>query len=244
MMDNRIKKFKNMNFGELTVIEKDGEFFFIAKEVASMLGYVNQRKAIFDHVYDEDKGVTKWNTLGGIQNITVINESGLYSLILSSKLPSAKAFKLWVTREVLPSIRKHGGYIKDQEKKSNEEILASAVLLANNLIEEKDRLIKDLEPKAEYFDKLVDANLLMNLRNTAKELHIPQNKFIKFLIDNGYLYRDKRNKLLPYSARNKGYFEVKEWFNQDNEQVGFQTLTTPKGRCFLLFLIGGDVAGD
>lgn len=83
-----------------------------------MLGYVNPRKAVYDHVDEEDKGVTKWNTPGGIQNISIINESGLYSLILSSKLPQAKIFKAWVTREVLPSIRKNGGYIAGQEKKN------------------------------------------------------------------------------------------------------------------------------
>ena len=98
-MISNLKTFENKNFGKLTVIEKDGEFFFIANEVATMLGYVNPRKAIYDHVDEEDKGVTKWNTPGGIQNISIINESGLYSLILSSKLPQAKIFKAWVTRE-------------------------------------------------------------------------------------------------------------------------------------------------
>ena len=83
-MISNLKTFENKNFGKLTVIEKDGEFFFIANEVAAMLGYVNPRKAVYDHVDEEDKGVTKWNTPGGIQNISIINESGLYSLILSS----------------------------------------------------------------------------------------------------------------------------------------------------------------
>ena len=243
MMDNRIQRFKNMNFGELTVIEKDGEFFFIAKEVASMLGYTNPHKAIRDHVEIEDKGTERIvHPFGGSQATIVINESGLYSLILSSKLQQAREFKTWVTKEILPSIRKHGGYIKDQEKKSNEEILASAVLLANNLIIEKEEKIKTLEPKAEYYDKLVERNLLMNIRNTAKELHIPQNKFVSFLEENGFLYRDKDNILLPYAHKNKGYFEVKEWYNQG--KVGFQTVTTPKGRCFLLFLIGGEKGDD
>ena len=98
----------------------------------------------------------KHDTLGGRQSFTIINESGLYSLILSSKLPQAKDFKRWVTTEVLPSIRKNGGYIKNQEKMSNEEILANAVLLANHLIAEKEKIIEDLEPKAKYFDELVN----------------------------------------------------------------------------------------
>ena len=97
-------------FGDIRAIEKDGEPWFVGKDVAVALGYANTRKAIADHVDDEDKGVTKCDTLGGEQNVTIINESGLYSLVLSSKLPSAKQFKRWVTAEVLPSIRRHGAY--------------------------------------------------------------------------------------------------------------------------------------
>ena len=122
--------FENMEFGKLTVMEKDGEFFFIGKEVAEKLGYSNTRDALVRHVDIDDKadvvfhdgrqrrskGVVKHDTLGGRQSFTIINESGLYSLILSSKLPQAKDFKRWVTTEVLPSIRKNGGYIKNQKK--------------------------------------------------------------------------------------------------------------------------------
>lgn len=241
---SKLITFENMKFGKLTVIEKDGEFFFISKEIAEKLGYANSRKAVLDHVDSEDKGVTEWNTLGGVQNVSIINESGLYSLILSSKLPQAKEFKRWVTKDVLPSIRKNGGYIKNQENLSKEEILANAVLLANNLIAEKDKVIEDLEPKAKYFDELVDNNLLTNFRNTAKELHIPQKVFIQFLIDKEFIYRDKKNRLLPYAKNNKGYFEIKEWCRNDNDAVGIQTFVTPKGRHFLLLLIGGDDTCD
>lgn len=241
---SKLITFENMKFGKLTVIEKDGEFFFISKEIAEKLVYANSRKAVLDHVDSEDKGVTEWNTLGGVQNVSIINESGLYSLILSSKLPQAKEFKRWVTKDVLPSIRKNGGYIKNQENLSKEEILANAVLLANNLIAEKEKVIEDLEPKAKYFDELVDNNLLTNFRNTAKELHIPQKVFIQFLIDKGLIYRDKKNRLLPYAKNNKGYFEIKEWCRDDNDAVGIQTFVTPKGRHFLLLLIGGDDTCD
>lgn len=95
---------------EVRMIEKESEPQFVGKDVAEILGYSNTRKAILNHVDDEDKGVTKWDTLGGLQDITIINESGLYSLILKPKLPNAKKFKRWVTSEVLPSIRKHGMY--------------------------------------------------------------------------------------------------------------------------------------
>lgn len=241
---SKLITFENMKFGKLTVIEKDGEFFFISKEIAEKLGYANSRKAVLDHVDSEDKGVTEWNTLGGVQNVSIINESGLYSLILSSKLPQAKEFKRWVTKDVLTSIRKNGGYIKNQENLSKEEILANAVLLANNLIAEKDKVIEGLEPKAKYFNELVDNNLLTNFRNTAKELHILQKVFIQFLIDKEFIYRDKKNRLLPYAKNNKGYFEIKEWCRNDNDAVGIQTFVTPKGRHFLLLLIGGDDTCD
>ena len=236
--------FENMEFGKLTVMEKDGEFFFIGKEVAEKLGYSNTRDALVRHIAEEDKGVVKHDTLGGRQSFTIINESGLYSLILSSKLPQAKDFKRWVTTEVLPSIRKNGGYIKNQEKMSNEEILANAVLLVNHLIAEKEKIIEDLEPKAKYFDELVNNHLLTNFRNTAKELHIPQKVFIQFLIDQNLIYRDKKNRLLPYAKNNKGYYEIKEWCRNDNDAVGVQTFVTLKGRHFLLLLIGGDDTCD
>lgn len=237
--------FENMEFGKLTVMEKDGEFFFIGKEVAEKLGYARGRKAVLDHVDAEDRDEVPFqDAIGRMQKTSIINESGLYSLILSSKLPQAKDFKRWVTTEVLPSIRKNGGYIKNQENMSNEEILANAVLLANNLIAEKEKIIEDLEPKAKYFDELVNNHLLTNFRNTAKELHIPQKVFIQFLIDKELIYRDKKNRLLPYAKNNKGYFEVKEWCKEGSEAVGIQTFVTPKGRSYLLLLIGGEKTHD
>ena len=237
--------FENMEFGKLTVMEKDGEFFFIGKEVAEKLGYARGRKAVLDHVDAEDRDEVPFqDAIGRMQKTSIINESGLYSLILSSKLPQAKEFKRWVTTEVLPSIRKNGGYIKNQEKMSNEEILANAVLLANHLIAEKEKIIEDLEPKAKYFDELVNNHLLTNFRNTAKELHIPQKVFIQFLIDQNLIYRDKKSRLLPYAKNNKGYFEVKEWCKEGSEAVGIQTFVTPKGRNYLLLLIGGEETCD
>ena len=236
--------FENMEFGKLTVMEKDGEFFFIGKEVAEKLGYSNTRDALVRHVDTDDKADVVFHDGRQRRNMVSINESGLYSLILSSKLPQAKDFKRWITTEVLPSIRKNGGYLKNQEHMSNEEILANAVLLANHLIAEKEKIIEDLEPKAKYFDELVNNNLLTNFRNTAKELHIPQKVFIQFLIDQNLICRDKKNRLLPYAKNNKGYFEVKEWCKEGSEAVGIQTFVTPKGRSYLLLLIGGEKTRD
>lgn len=236
---NNILQFNNKEFGELTVIEKDGEFFFLGKEVAEKLGYSNTRDALARHVDIVDRADVGIHDGRQMRSMTAINESGLYSLILSSKLPSAKRFKHWVTKEVLPSIRKNGGYIAGQEKLTNEEILAKAMLVANNVIEEKNQKIKELEPKANYYDHLVDKNLLTNFRNTAKQLNIPQKAFIDFLLANDFVYRDKYQRLLPYSRKNKGYFEVKEWISEDGRLVGIQTLITPKGRNYFLVLLGG-----
>ena len=115
---NNIQVFHHELFGDIrTMTNEQGETFFVGKDVAEALGYANPRKALHDHVNDEDKGVTKRDTLGGTQQMTIINESGLYALVLSSKLPQARVFKHWVTSEVLPQIRKTGGYIptKDAE---------------------------------------------------------------------------------------------------------------------------------
>ena len=111
---NYMEIFKNSEFGSVRTTLIDNQPYFVGKDVADILGYKNNRQAIRDHVDEDDKGVTKWFTKGGAQNLTVINESGLYSLILGSKLPSAKRFKKWVTSEVLPSIRKHGIYTIDE----------------------------------------------------------------------------------------------------------------------------------
>lgn len=115
MTKNEIQVFENTDFGNVRVVEYNGEPYFVAKEVCDILDYTNSRKAIADHVDEEDKGVTKCDTPGGKQNLTIINESGLYSLIIGSKLPEAKQFKHWVTSEVLPSIRKTGKYSARKE---------------------------------------------------------------------------------------------------------------------------------
>lgn len=158
-------------------------------DVAAALGYGKGKSlanAVTNHVDSEDKGVTELMTPGGKQNVTIINESGLYSLILSSKLPTAKQFKRWVTSEVLPSIRKNGGYIAGQEQLSPEELMAKALLVANKTLAERDARISELTvqntimlPKARYFDELISRNTLTNFRETAKELGISEKAFIR-----------------------------------------------------------------
>lgn len=134
--------FKNLvhpEFGELRTVEIDGEPWFVGKDVAAALGYTNSRDAIATHVFADDKGVESIDTLGGRQKMTIINESGLYALVFGSRLKIAKEFKHWVTSEVLPSIRKNGAYIRNQENMTPAEIVARGLIAAQKIIEEREK---------------------------------------------------------------------------------------------------------
>lgn len=228
---NEIKIFNNEEFGQVRVIEINDEPWFVGKDVAEALGYSNTRDALALHVDIEDKNTVAFSDgKRGNPNQTIINESGLYSLILSSKLLNAKRFKRWVTFEILPSIRKNGGYIENQENLTPEQIVANALIVAQNIINEKDKQIEKMQPKAEYFDTLVDRNLLTNFRDTAKEFGIKEREFINYLLDHGYLYRDRKKRLKPYVEKNNGLFEVKEFVIKETGFASVQTLITPKGR--------------
>lgn len=234
---NDLMIFQSPEYGQIRTVDVDGEPWLVGKDVAQALGYKNPQEAIRTHVDPEDKGVSEILTPGGKQSVPIINESGLYSLVLSSKLPGAKKFRRWVTGEVLPSIRKRGGYIAGQETMSGEELMAKALMVAQKTLEEREARISQLtvqnqimQPKADYFDALVDRNLLTNLRETAKQLNIKERTFISFLLERKYLFRDKKGKLLPYADKNHGLFEVKECFNEKTQWSGTQTLVTPKGR--------------
>ena len=235
---NNLQIFNNPEFGAVRAVEHDGEPWFVGKDVAEALGYSNTRDALDRHVDDDDKNsVVNPDGKRGNPNVTIINESGLYSLILSSKLPGAKKFKRWVTAEVLPALRKNGGYIIGQENMTDAEIMAKALVVAQNTIAQRDKRISELtvtaqimQPKADYFDELVDRNLLTNFRETAKQLGIRERTFIAFLMDHKYIYRDKRGRLMPYAEKNSGLFEIKESTNEKTKWSGTQTLITPKGR--------------
>lgn len=230
----------NYNGGEVRTVQKDGEPWFVLKDVCNALGISNPTMTA--NRLDADE-VTKLD-LGGLSGETnIINESGLYNVILRSDKPEAKPFRKWVTSEVLPSIRKHGAYMTP-------ETLEAAILSPDYLLkvvtalkDETDkrkaleavnsRLTVEnqiMQPKADYFDELVDRNLLTNFRETAKELGVPPKKFVQFLIERKYLYRDTRGKLLPFENKNSGLFEVKETFNEKTQWSGTQTMVTPKGR--------------
>lgn len=231
---NELQTFNNPDFGEVRTLNIDGEPWFVAADVCKAL---ELDKTATRRLDEDEKGLRSTQTLGGNQETLVINEPGLYTLVLGSRKPEAKAFKRWITHDVIPSIRKNGGYIAGQEAMTAEELMAKALLVAKKTIEEKEAELsrKQVEnaimaPKADYFDELVERNTLTNFRETAKQLGVKQKAFISFLMERKFIYRDKRGKLLPYADKNDGLFEVKECFNNATQWAGTQTLVTPKGR--------------
>lgn len=191
---SNIQIFENPEFGKVRTVEVNGEPWMVGKDIAEALGYSNPRKALADHVDMEDKGVTKCDTLGGLQDFTIINESGLYSLVLSSKLPGAKKFKRWVTVDVLPSIRKNGAYIKDQENLSDTELIARALLASQKIIEEKQKVIERMAPKEIFADAVAASDSSILVGELAKILkqngaEIGQNRLFEWLRKNGYLIK-------------------------------------------------------
>ena len=230
-----LKIFTNPDFGEVRTLEENGSVLFCGSDVAVALGYAKPRNAIGTHC----KGALKRGilTAGGNQEMTFIPEGDVYRLIVRSKLPGAEQFERWVFDEVLPSIRKNGGYIAGQEAMTAEELMAKALLVAKKTIEEKEAELsrKQVEnaimaPKADYFDELVDRNLLTGIRETAKELGVKQKVFVDFLLDKKYLHRSKSGKLTPTAGKGDGLFEMKECFNEKTSWAGTQVMVTPKGR--------------
>lgn len=217
-------------------VQRDGEPWFVLKDVCAVLG-ISKYRDTADRLDEDERGSARVDTLGGAQDMTIINESGLYNVILRSDKPEARPFRKWVTGEVLPSIRKTGGYISGQDSLSPEELMAKALMVAQKTLAERDARISALtvenqilQPKAEYFDQLVDRNLLTGFRETAKLLEVSPKRFVDFLLEKKYIYRDQRGKLMPYAEKNNGLFELKERFNDKTQWTGTQTLITPKGR--------------
>lgn len=215
---NNLKIFENKEFGEIRTVIKDGEPWFVGKDVTKILGYERPTKAILDHVDGEDlDAVPIQDSIGRMQNTPVVNESGLYSLILSSKLPNAKKFKKWVTSEVLPSIRKNGGYIAGQETMSDDELMARALQVAQNKILERDKQIETMKPKAIFADAVAASHTSILIGDLAKLIsqngvNIGQKRLFKWLRDNGYLI--KRNgsdwNMPTQRSMEVKLFEVKE----------------------------------
>ena len=247
-MENKIKIFYHDVFGEVRTLTIDGEPWFVGKDIAEVLGYSNSRKALADHVDDEDKmdGVTIRDSIGREQKPIFINESGLYSLILSSRLPGAKAFKRWITSEVLPTIRKTGGYV------SNEKLFTETYLpFADDSVKELFRLnlkvIRQLNEKIERDKPLVDfanhvgkSETLIDMGAMAKlaekemeNIRIGRNRLFKWLREKGILM----NNNLPYQRYvEAGYFQVCDANGGSKEKplIFPQTMVTGKGQIYLI----------
>lgn len=239
--------FKNEQFGEVRTATINNQIYFNLNDCCQILDLSNPRKTI--ERLNKD-GVTTSDiidSLGRTQQANFINEANFYKLVFQSRKPEAEKFADWVTSEVLPSIRKHGAYMTDQVAYNithNKQALGDLLMMAGQQLKEKEQIIHNLEaeksvlsvenmvmkPKADYFDELVDRNLLTSFRETAKQLKVKERKFIDFLLDKKYIYRDKKGKLMPFADKNNGLFEVKESVNEKTNWSGTQTLITPKGR--------------
>ncbi len=220
---NDLQIFKNPEFGEIRTIEKDGEPWFVGKDVAEVLGYSNTADAVQKHVDDDDKLTSQIAIAGQNRNIIIINESGLYSLVLSSKLPGAKQFKRWITSEVIPSIRKHGGYLTPDKL---EEVLLkpdTLIQLAQNLKAEQEKRMalevkmEEQKPKVLFAESVEAAKTSILIGELAKLLkqngiNIGQNRLFEWLRNNGYLIRRQGSdyNMPTQRAMEMGLFEIKE----------------------------------
>lgn len=238
---NELQVFRNEEFGEVRTVSREDGPWFVAADVCRVLEHSNVSVAL-DRVDEDEKAKLNLGLPGGETNC--VSESGLYELIMGSRKPQAKAFKRWVKHDVLPSIRKHGAYMTpaaiEEALLNPDTIIQLATALKNEqartaALEEKNAHLavqnNIMAPKADYFDDLVDRNLLTNFRQTAKELKVRERTLIRFLLDRKYIYRDKQGRLLPYAQHvDTGLFEVKETYNEKTNWSGTQTLITPKGR--------------
>ena len=237
VMNNKIEVFKNEQFGKIRTALIENEPWFVAVDVCRALEIGNSSQAI-SRLDADEKMITLISNEGnkrGNPNMTVVNEPGLYTLILSSRKPEAKAFKRWITHDVIPTIRKTGGYMTDSLLERIQKEPAVIVEFAQALILEKNR-VKALEcelntakPKADYYDAFINPDDCTNIRTTAKELKIPERKFVQFLLKEKYLFRSPSGQLLPYNKdSNAGLFIVRDFVTFC--YTGSQTYFTPKGK--------------
>lgn len=247
---NEIQNF-DFNGAQVRALTIDNEPYFVGKDVAEILGYRNTSKAILKHVDDEDKQILKSQngTLENIPNrgLQIINESGLYSLILSSKLPTAKQFKRWVTSKVLPTIRKHGAYMTDKKAEAivtNKDALADLLKQASDQLKEKDIQIAEMKPKALFADAITESHTSILVGDLAKILRqngveIGARRLFKWLRDNHYLISRKGSDYNSPTQRSMemGLFEIKESSHINGNGVNVITKTpkvTGKGQKYFV----------
>lgn len=252
---NDLQIFKNEEFGEIRTLEIGNEPYFVGKDIAETLIYKEPHKAIVNHVDEDDRikyPIT--DELGRKQETWIINESGLYSLIMGSKLPSAKKFKRWVTSEVLPAIRKTGGYIVGEENMNEDELILKAMNVLNAKVEnlkqrnilleaqnnQKDQLIGELKPKADYTDKILQSKGTVKVNVIANDYGLTAIAMNKLLHKLGIQYKQGGDWLLYAEYRGKGYTHSKtiHFFHNDGRPDTKMNMEwTQKGRLFLYELL-------
>ena len=241
-MDNKLMTFENAAFGKIRTLTIDGEPWFVAVDVCRALEIGNPTDAMRRLDADERTLVSIEGASNGLP-VNAVNEPGLYTLILGSRKPEAKAFKRWITHEVIPAIRKHGAYMT---KSVLEQVLENpelVLLMAQRMLEEqrKNELLQQelrlAKPKADFYDAFIHPECCTNLRATAKELKVPEKMFTAFLIRKRYLYRAPSGTLLPYAKpASDGLFFVKDYIAVNGHQ-GVYTLVTPKGKTLFLSML-------
>jgi len=238
-MQNDLQIFENNDFGKVRVIDIDGQPWFLGKDVTNALGYQNTRKALIDHVDSEDKNtVTIRDGIPGNPNKTIINESGLYSLILSSKLPDAKKFKRWVTSEILPSIRKHGAYIIDEILEEAVRSQDFALELFGKLQAEKGKnaalldRVEEFAPKARYYDLILQCKGVVQVSIIAKDYGMTAVAFNRLLHDMRIQFKMGNTWLLYKQLADQGFTKTRTYYTPGGNGV-IHTYWTQKGRLFL-----------
>ena len=243
----KIQIFKHEKFGDIQTINRDGEPWFVGKDVASVLGYAKPENAVAIHVDNEDKTTTLIQGTGSNykSKAIIINESGLYSLILSSKLPQAKEFKRWVTNEVLPQIRKTGGYIPLNDCEDSADIMARALMIAQRTIEQKDALLEMQKPKVRFAEAVTGSDGSILIGELAKLItqngyEIGRTRLFEWLRRNGYLFKNSTEPIQKWVE--KGLFETKVSLihTHHGEHEVLTTKVTGKGQRYFIdvFLSG------
>lgn len=237
--------FNNAEFGELRAIKaNDGEPWFVAKDICNALGLDHSALRNID---EDEKGRDSIPTLGGIQTVVTVSEAGFYRLVLKSRKPEAKAFQRWVTHEVLPSIRKEGGYIAASANDSEADIMARALLIAQKTIERNQKRIAELEPKALFADAVAASDGTCLVGELAKMMrqngvNVGQNRLFAMLREGGYLGKSGSNYNVPTQrAMDAGLFRIKETaitHSDGNVTISRTPKVTGKGQTYFLKRFG------
>jgi len=231
--DSTIQHFTNPEFGEVRVLEEDGKPLFCGSDVAKALGYARPNDALKLHCrYAVKHSTPHPQSLEKTINMLFIPEGDIYRLIIKSKLPSAEKFERWVMDEVLPQIRKTGGYIPLSPTDTEKDILAKAILIADETIKEKDRLISKLQPKAEAYDEFLSSSGCVSLNKAAKSIGKGRNRMNAFLRENQVLFKEDKDNIPYQRFINNGYFKINHIVSKDG-RLHTVTRVSPKGIVFI-----------